>query len=172
MESWWIERAPCPTNLPHDWVNWGHDWSWTSNLSYVTWSLPCVEWVLPSCLVFMKHYEMKSPRKKKKKAQERGIFQADLELFLLEKRSKKQPEALQVSMTKALLWCPRRPWPQKMLHKVEKSDSTSIWWLINPPANNNHVPFLSPAFLFLLRLLLRSSYLFLSEITSINLISK
>lgn len=109
---------------------------------------------------------------KKKKAQERGIFQADLELFLREKRSKKQPEALQVSMTKALLWCPRRPWPQKMLHKVEKSDSTSIWWLINPPANNNHVPFLSPAFLFLLRLLLRSSYLFLSEITSINLISK
>lgn len=74
MESWWIEWAPCPTNLPHDWVNWGHDWSWTSNFSYVTWSLPCVEWVLPSCLVFMKHYEMKSPRKKKKRHRKEEFF--------------------------------------------------------------------------------------------------
>lgn len=92
----------------------------------------------------------------KNEAQERRICQANLDLPLqswLEKRSRRQLKALQVATTKALLWCPRKQWPQKMLHKVEKSDSISVWWLINLLANNNHIPFLSTAFLSLLRLL-------------------
>jgi len=73
---------------------------------------------------------------------------------------KRQLETLQVLMTKALLWCPRKQWPQKMLHKVWKSDSISVWWCVNLPANNNHIPFLSTAFLYVLRLVQWSTYLF------------
>lgn len=113
-------------------------------------------------LSVIKRNHLSLKKKKKKETEWRRICQAYLDLplqSLLGRSLKRQLGTLQVLMTKALLWCPRKQWPQKMLCKVKKSNSVSVWWCINPLANNNHIPFLSTAFLSILRLLIWSSYL-------------